>query len=70
MNSLLHCPPEEFSVLRKEFPPLVTRVSEIAILFVRFAIKHSFKKNSLLRCLLEIILVLEKRIPDSCGKNF
>ena len=52
---------KEFSFLRKEFPILVARVSEIAILFTRFTIKHSFRKNSLLRCLLESILVLEKR---------
>ena len=35
--------------------------SEIAILFIRSAIKHSFQKNLLLLCLPERILVLEKK---------
>ena len=54
----------------KRFPILIARVSEIAILFIRFTIKHSFQENSLLHCPLRRILVLEKRITDSCGKSF
>ena len=62
---------KEFSFLKKEVSILLVRaVSEIAILSIRFATKHSFQKNSLLHCLLERILVLEKRIPGSCGKGF
>ena len=35
--------------------------SEIAILFIRSAIEHSFLKNLLPLCLLERILVLKKK---------
>ena len=62
---------KEFSFLKKEVSILLVRaVSEIAILSIRFATKHSFQKNSLLHSLLERILVLEKRILGSCGKDF
>ena len=61
---------KELSFLKKGFPILVARVSEIAILSIRFTIKHYFQKNSLLHCLLKRILVFEKRIPGSCGKSF
>ena len=53
----------------KEFRILVARVTEISIPFVRFAVKHSFQKNFLLHCLPKIILVLEKRSPDSYSKS-
>ena len=53
-----------FIACGKEFPILVARVSEIAILSMRFAIKHSFQKNSLLHCLLKRILVLETRVSE------
>ena len=49
--------------MRKEFPILVARVSEIAILSMRFAIKHSFQKNSLLDCPLKRVLALQKEFP-------
>ena len=61
---------KELSFLKKEFPILVARVSEIAILSIRFAIRHYFQKNYLLHCLLKRILVFEKRIPGSCVKSF
>ena len=43
---------------------------EIGILFIRFAIKNSFQKNSLLHWLQKRILIFWKRIPDSYGKSF
>ena len=63
---------KELSFLKKEFPILVARVSEIAILSIRFAIRHYFQKNYLLHCLLKRILVFEKRKEkkSSCGKSF
>ena len=38
----------------------MARVPEIAILSMRFAIKHSFQKNSLLYCPLKRVLALQK----------
>ena len=52
----------------KEFRDLVARVSEIAILFVRFAIKHSLQINFLLHCLPKRILILVH--SGSLEKNF
>ena len=52
----------------EEFRDLVARVSEIAILFVRFAIKHSLQINFLLHCLPKRILILVH--SGSLKKNF
>ena len=41
----------------------MARVPEIAILSMRFAIKHSFQKNSLLHCPLKRVLALQKEFP-------
>ena len=41
----------------------MARIPEIAILSMRFAIKHSFQKNSLLHCPLKRVLALQKEFP-------
>ena len=44
--------------------------SEIAILFIRSAIEHSFLKNLLPLCLLERILVLKKKNSEFLWQEF
>ena len=46
-----------------ESPILGARISENAILSMRFPIKHSFQNNSPLHYLLKRILILEKKFP-------
>ena len=41
----------------------MARVPEIAILSMRFAIKHYFQKKSLLHCPLKRVLALQKEFP-------